>query len=115
MKPLIKLRFLFCVLLTFTTSLSAEEHNVKKNLSIISVYQIEDESDAAFDFFTTQKTHKCGGKLSNRHRSYSDDRIVAERKFRLILAAFNHQHKVSVKSLGCEGKSMLVDYIGISQ
>lgn len=115
MKSLIKLQFLFFSLLIFTASLNAEVDKVKKNLTIISVYQIEDETDAAFDFFTSQRTHKCGGKLSNRHRSYSDDRKVADRKFQLVLAAFNHQHKVTIKALECEGKAMLVDYIGISQ
>ncbi len=115
MKLLIKLPFLFFLLLTLATSLIADDKKIKKDLTIISVYQVGDYSDAGFDFFTSQKTHKCGGKMSNRHRSYSDNRNVADRKFQLVLAALNFQHKVTVKALGCEGNAMLVDYIGISQ
>ena len=87
---------------------------IKDNLKVISIYQIEDESSAGFDFFTSQKTHKCGGKPSNRYRSYSDYQDVNERKFKLVLAALNHQHNLSIELLGCEGRSMLVNYIGIS-
>lgn len=87
---------------------------VKDNLKVISIYQIDDESSAGFDFFTSQKTHKCGGKPSNRHRSYSDYQDVNERKFQLVLAALNHQHNLSIELLECEGRTMLVNYIGIS-
>ena len=114
MKSLIQLCFLISVALTFTQSTTAEESNKKNDLTIISIYQVEDDVKAGFDFFTSKKTHKCGGKLSNRHRSYSDHNEVAQRKFQLILAALNFQHKVSIKSLGCEGRALLVDYIGIS-
>lgn len=114
MKPLITFIFLSAANFIFVTSSTAEGSELKNDLNIISIYQIEDDVKSGFDFFTSQKTHKCGGKLSNRHRSYSDHKEVALRKFELVLAALNHQHKVSIKSLGCEGRAMLVDYIGIS-
>ncbi|CCK74679.1 MAG: hypothetical protein KBT75_16675 [Oleispira antarctica] len=114
MKSLIQVAFLFSFVLGGIQTSFAEENNVKNNLLIISLYQIEDDTQAGFDFFTSLKSHKCGGKLSNRYRSYSDNQEVAKRKFQLVLAALNFKHKVSIKSLGCEGRSMLVDYIGIS-
>lgn len=116
MKFLIQLACVFISCFSSTTQLYAEQdNNAKNNLKIISIYQIEDDISAGFDFFTSQKSHKCGGKLSNRYRSYSDHKVVSERKFQLVLAALNHQYKVSIKSHGCEGRAMLVDYIGISQ
>ena len=114
MKSLIQLAFLFLFSQLGSQTLFAEELKIKNNLKIISLYQIEDDTNAGFDFFTSQKIHKCGGKLSNRFRSYSDNKAVAERKFNLALAALNFQYKVSIKSLGCEGRSMLIDHIGIS-
>jgi hypothetical protein len=114
MKSLIQIAFLFIFCLLNSQSLFAEESNTKNDLFIISLYQLEDDTRAGFDFFTSEKSHKCGGKLSNRYRSYSDHQEVAERKFQLVLAALNFKYKVSIKSLGCEGRSMLVDYIGIS-
>lgn len=116
MKLLIQFSFVFISCISSTAQLYAEQNKkTKNNLKIISIYQIEDESSPGFDFFTSQKIHKCGGKLSNRYRSYSDHNVVNERKFQLVLAALNHQYKVSIKSHGCEGSAMLVDYIGISQ
>lgn len=114
MKSLIKIAFLFFLGQLGSQNLFAEESKMTNSLKIISIYQIEDDTNAGFDFFTSQKTHKCGGKLSNRYRSYSDHKEVADRKFKIALAALNFQYKVSIKSLGCEGRSMLVDYIGIS-
>lgn len=115
MKSLIQIAFLFFFSPLLKPIYAAEEGELKNNLSVISLYQIEDDAKAGFDFFTSRKTHKCGGKLSNRHRSYSDHKEVGERKFQLVLAALNFQHKISIKSLGCEGRTMLIDYIGISR
>ena len=114
MQSLLQISFLTLFFLLLNQGVRAEDNNVKENLAIISIYQIEDDVKAGFDFFTSKKTHKCGGKLSNRHRSYSDHKDVAQRKFELLLAALNFQHKVSIKSLGCEGRALLVDYVGIS-
>ena len=114
MKLLIQFGFFIFTALTFTPMVNGAESNEKNNLLVISVYQIEDDVKAGFDFFTSQKNHKCGGKPSNRYRSYSDHKETTNRKFQLILAALNHQHKVTIKPLGCEGRAMLVDYIGIS-
>jgi stage III sporulation protein SpoIIIAA len=115
MQSLIQLSISILLFLSLIQGVRAEEQNIKENLSVISIYQIEDDVKAGFDFFTSRKTHKCGGKLSNRHRSYSDHKEVAQRKFELLLAAINFQHKVSIKSLGCEGRALLVDYVGISR
>ena len=115
MKSLIQIAFLFLFCQLASQSLFAADSKMKNDLKVISLYQIEDDTNAGFDFFTSQKTHKCGGKLSNRYRSYSDNKVVAERKFQLALAALNFQYKVSIKSLECEGNSMLIDYIGISR
>lgn len=115
MKLLIQFGFFIFTALTFIPMVNGADSNEKNNLLVISVYQIEDDVKAGFDFFTSKKTHKCGGKLSNRYRSYSDHKEVAERKFQLILTALNNQNKVSLKSLGCEGRALLVDYIGINR
>jgi len=106
--------FLISSLLSSSQVYAEQSNKLTGNLKIISIYQIEDEISAGFDFFTSQKNHKCGGKPSNRYRSYSDHKETTNRKFQLILAALNHQHKVTIKPLGCEGRAMLVDYIGIS-
>lgn len=115
MKLLIQFGFFIFTALTFIPMVNGADSNEKNNLLVISVYQIEDDVKAGFDFFTSKKTHKCGGKLSNRYRSYSDHKEVAERKFQLILTALNNQNKVSLKSLGCEGRALLVDYIGLNR
>jgi len=115
MKLLNQLILIFISSFSLNTQLQADQDKkIKNNLNVISIYQIEDESDAGFDFFTSQKPHNCGGKLSNRFRSYSDHGEVNKRKFQLVLAALNHRHKLSIKSHGCEGSAMLVGYIGIS-
>ena len=85
------------------------------DLDIIAIYQIEDDEDAGFDFFTSQKSHKCGGKLSNRFRVYSDDSAVLDRKFQLVMNAFDNKRRVTVGKDGCEGTALITTYIGISQ
>jgi hypothetical protein len=115
MSLLHQIALIFISSFVFNAQIHAEQNkNVKDNLKVISIYQIEDESSAGFDFFTSQKTHKCGGKLSNRYRSYSDHPDVNERKFQLVLAALNYQYNLSLELQGCEGRTMLVNYIGIS-
>lgn len=116
MRFFINLAVIFIGSFLVNTVLYADQkENTKGNLKVISIYQIEDESSAGFDFFTSRKTHKCGGKLSNRYRSYSDYKAVNERKFQLVLAALKNQYNISIKPNDCEGSAMLVDYIGISQ
>ena len=111
MKYLIAFTFFSSVMVS---TLQAYAESIK-SLKVVSVYQIEDDSDAGFDFFTSKKVHKCGGKLSNRFRSYSDDPQVSERKLSLILNAMNHGYSLTVGVDDCEGKAMRVDYIGISR
>jgi hypothetical protein len=115
MNLLTKLSYICISSLLFCSTLNAEQNNkIKDNLKVISIYQIDDRSAPGFDFFTSQKNHKCGGKMSNRYRSYSDYQETNNRKFQLILAALNNQYRLSIKPIGCEGRAMLVDYIGIS-
>jgi hypothetical protein len=115
MKLFIKLPYIFISSLLFSSTLYAEQNNkIKNNLKVISIYQIDDKSSPGFDFFTSEKTHKCGGKMSNRYRSYSDYKETNNRKFQLVLAALNNQYPLRIKHLSCEGRVMLVDYIGIS-
>lgn len=111
MKLLINLVFLLSASIS-SCVVSAEKIS---QLEIISIYQIEDEEEAGFDFFTSKKAHKCGGKLSNRFRSYSAENSVAERKFQLILNAMNEGYKVTLAGSECEGRSLLVEFIGISR
>lgn len=101
------------IFLTLSPLAFAEGFTTK--LSVTFIYQLKDEPNAAIEFFTRQKAHKCGGKPSNQYRSYSDNKIVAERKFQLILAAFNGNHALNVKPIGCEGDAMLVGTVGISR
>ncbi len=115
MKLLTKLPCIFIISLLSSSALHAEPANkIKDKLKVISIYQIDDSSSPGFDFFTSEKTHKCGGKLSNRYRSYSDYQETNNRKFQLVLAALNNQYPLRIKHLSCEGRVMLVDYIGIS-
>lgn len=114
-KSRINLSYICIACLLLSSALHADQGNkAKDNLKVISIYQIDDRSSNGFDFFTAQKTHKCGGKLSNRYRSYSDYQEANNRKFQLVLAALNNQYRLSIKPIGCEGRAMLVDYIGIS-
>ncbi len=83
------------------------------SLQVIAVYQTEDERSAPFEFFSSEKLHRCGGTASNRFRSYSRYREVAERKFRLVRDAFEQQATLKVSTAGCEGTAMLVEGIGI--
>lgn len=115
MKSLIRLNiFILCSLLVSHAQASTDRHE-NNNLRVISIYQIEDSVKSGFDFFTSVQTHKCGGKPSNRYRSYSDHKAVADRKFQLVLNALNYNHLISVKHLSCEDRAMLVDYVGISR
>lgn len=101
--------------LQLMTSYSAMADNKRiNNIQVIALYQIEDESDAGFDFFSSKKLHKCGGKESNRFRSYSDNDNINERKFSLIESALNHHHRVTVVTMGCEGRTMLIGTVGIA-
>ena len=111
MKSLINIVFFLIALLP---SISFSEQKINQ-LKVIAIYQIEDEEEAGFDFFTAKKTHKCGGKLSNRFRSYSSEELVSERKFQLVLSAMNYGHSLTVSGSDCEGKSLVVDFIGISR
>lgn len=114
MKLFIYFKIILLSSLTFANYAIAKTASERSTLTVISIYQLEDDSKPGFDFFTANKKHQCGGKGSNRYRSYSDHAEVGTRKFQLIMAALNNGHKVSVKTLGCEGRAMLVDYIGIS-
>lgn len=93
--------------------LSLAETKELPPLEVIALYQIDDESKAAFDFFTTESAHSCGGEKSNRFRSYSRYETVAERKFQLVLSALNNQFLVNTQSLGCEGNALKVGRIGV--
>ena len=105
--------FIFAAQLMVSYSAMAENKRMS-NIQVIALYQIEDESDAGFDFFSSKKLHKCGGKESNRFRSYSDNENINERKFSLIESALNHHHRITVVTMGCEGRTMLVGAIGIA-
>ncbi len=102
------------IFFALSTSLACAE-GFTTNLTVTFIYQLKDETNAAIEFFTQQKVHKCGGKPSHQYRSYSDDKVVSERKFQLILAAFKGNYALNVKPLGCEGDAMLVGAVGISR
>lgn len=95
------------------SSLAFAETKELPPLKVISVYQITDESKAGFDFFTAEAAHACGGKESNRFRSYSRNDAVAERKFQLILSALNNDFLVNLQFLGCEGNALKIGRIGV--
>lgn len=114
MKLLIRLNIFILGCFLFSPAQAEANNNEGRNLRVISIYQIEDNVKPGFDFFSTKKAHRCGGKPSNRYRSYSDHKTVADRKFQLVLNALNHQHLINAKLIGCEDRAMLVDYIGIS-
>lgn len=82
-------------------------------LSVVALHQIDDEARAGFDFFSSEYAHECGGKPSNRFRSYSRYDVVAERKFQLVLSALEHGSLLSVEALSCEGNAMRVGRIGV--
>lgn len=104
--------FLTLGLILIPTISLAQKVDIELN-KIIAVHQIGDESKAGFDFFSADYMHECGGKSSNRFRSYSRYDAVAERKFTLVLAAFSDNLKLSVETLGCEGNAMKVGRIGV--
>ncbi len=104
--------FLTLGLILIPTISLAQKVDIELN-KIIAVHQIGDESKAGFDFFSADYVHECGGKSSNRFRSYSRYDTVAERKFTLVLAAFSDNLKLSVETLGCEGNAMKVGRIGV--
>src|SRR5690554_2534071 len=102
------------ILLSMLTSCAVFAETVElPPLKVISVYQITDESKAGFDFFTTEAAHACGGKESNRFRSYSRHDAVAERKFQLVLSALSNDFLINTQSLGCEGNALKVGRIGV--
>lgn len=84
-----------------------------KSLTVIAIHQIDDEALASFDFFTAEMGHECGGKPSNRYRSYSRFETVAERKFELVVSALEHGFSLNVEALSCEGNAMKVGRIGV--
>lgn len=108
MKNLIYLFFL----LNACTTMAADRIN---NQTIIAVYQLDDEEGAGFDFFSSEKLHKCDKEPSGRYRSYSNNADVATRNFELALMAFEQKGRLSFRLLSCEGKAMLVDQIGIQK
>lgn len=115
MKKIITKTFKFSCLLSFVfiTSYAQAKSKMLPPINVIAIYQLEDEEDASFDFFSSKKMHKCGGKASNRFRSYSDNDNITRRKFDLVISAINFKHTLSLRTLGCEGRAMLVDTIGL--
>src|SRR5690554_677385 len=87
------------VLSLFVSGLAFAETKELPPLKVIALYQISDESKAAFDFFTAEAAHSCGGKVSNRFRSYSRHNAIAERKFQLVLSALNNNFLINTQSL----------------
>ena len=108
MKPLIYLTFLLAI---FPIQASERVNNQK----VVAIYQLDDEDEAGFDFITSSKIHSCDENPSGRFRSYSNEPLVAERNFLLVLKAFDSKAKLSFRVLSCEGKAMLVDQIGIQR
>lgn len=98
-------------LLLSTTLVYADDK--AKNLNVIAVHQIDDEALASFDFFSAEMGHECGGKPSNRYRSYSRFETVAARKFELVVSALTQGFKLNAETLGCEGNAMKVGRIGV--
>lgn len=101
------------ILSLFINGLAFAETIELPPLKVIALYQIDDESKAGFDFFTAEAAHSCGGKESNRFRSYSRHDAVAERKFQLVLSALNNEFLINTQSLGCEGNALKVGRIGV--
>lgn len=108
MKKLICLLFL----VNTCTGMAADRIN---HQTVMALYQLDDEEGAGFDFFSSEKLHKCDDEPSGRYRSYSDNADVAARNFKLALLAFEKRGKLSFRALSCEGKAMLVDQIGIQR
>lgn len=98
--------------ITTLPSFASERLN---GLTVKAVYQLDDDEEAGFEFFTTQKHHKCDDTPSGRFRSYAREANIAERNFLLVMAAFSNKGKLTVRTLDCEGKAMLVDQIGIQR
>ena len=104
---------LLSIYLSGIHNVSAEEPS--RSVHVMAAYQITDEDEAGFDFFIQRKLHNCGGKASNRYRSYSEHDAVAQRKFQLVMTALTHNYRLSIKHKECEDKAMLVEYIGVSK
>lgn len=107
------MKWLAIFLLTFLTLPSLAESKDISLKKVIAVHQVSDEAMASFDFFGDEMSHQCGGKPSNRFRSYSKYTEVAARKFTLVMAAFEKGYPLNMQALGCEGSALKVGRIGI--
>lgn len=112
MKYLISLTMLIFLLFSGQLSYASDRLN---GLSVKAIYQLDDDEDAGFEFFTRQKHHQCDETPSGRFRSYAREPLIAQRNFELVLSAFQGKGKLTVRTLDCEGKAMLVDQLGIQK
>ncbi|MBE0483578.1 MAG: hypothetical protein IBX52_08770 [Bacterioplanes sp.] len=94
-------------------NLMANEIDRLLPLTVIAIHQLDDESNASFDFITAERVHQCGGKASGRFRVYSRHSAVAERRFQITLHALNGVGKLQIRAIGCEGNAMKVDQVGM--
>lgn len=93
--------------ITFIPSVYADEQ-VVNGLRVSSLEQQVDDEEAPFDFHSSNKIHKCGGKPSNVYRVYSEYNTVAMRRFQLALEALKNKMTLSLITDGCEGRVLKV-------
>lgn len=98
-----------CLFLFFITLTGWAEDKIVSGLLITGIEQQEDDEEAPFDIYARNKAHKCGGKVSNIFRVYSEYDTVANRRFMLALTAMKENWSISVSTHGCEGKALIVN------
>lgn len=83
------------------------------DILISSIAQEDDDEEAPIVFWASNKTHKCGGKPSNRFIVFSEHSQVSQQRTLLLQLAFTQQFTVSVSTKGCYEKALRVDAIRI--
>lgn len=84
-------------------------------LIVSGLEQREDDEEAPFDIYSSNKVHKCGGQPSNVYRVYSEYDAVAQRRFLLSLEALKHKMPLTVTTDGCEGRTLRVHTLRLNR
>ncbi len=85
------------------------------HLRVTSVSMTVDSEMPPIDFQTSSTKHHCGGEPSNHFRVYSSHEATRNHRFDLLLRALERGLPVSLRTRGCEGPRMLVDWIQLAR
>jgi hypothetical protein len=106
----LKVYLIIFLLIILPIKVSAATFNVS-GLKVASIAQVEDDEESPFEIRALNKQHKCGGKVSNLFKVYSEYYAVALRRYDMAMQAMIGNHSLSLGTHGCKGNALIVNEI----